>query len=290
MKNDSNKEFLLRTILFNNRLDSYESYLSYAVEHGYILTSFIDYLENPAYDNKKIMILRHDIDRSVEVARLMFLIEKRHRAKATYYFRWDTFDKQFIDELISAGFEVGLHYETLSAYCTKNSIQVVDKEILSICKEQLKREIQLFNEKTGAKIKTVCSHGSPENRQLHVSNNVLLEDENYKDFDIKCEAYDRSFYTKVDVHIMDADILNNYGFAYHSNPTKSIKDGKKLIVFLSHPAHWKLNHLQRMIRLVKFTLGMYTTNTTRVFKRIDISGLRDTKQEFASESVINLGN
>lgn len=275
MKNDSNKKFLIHSILFNNRLNWYDYYLRYAIAHGYILTSFIDYLENTEYEDKKVMILRHDVDWSVKNARLMSAIEKTHNVKAAYYFRWATFDKQFIHELADAGFEVGFHYETLGAYCAENDIHVVNKEVIIVCKEKLKMEIQRFNYKAGLRIKTVCAHGLAKNKELRVSNNVLLENENYTNFGIKCAAYDRGFYSKVDIHIMDKDILNNYGFAYENNPIESIKDGKKLIVFLSHPVHWKLSLSQRMKRMIKLMLGKYTTNTKRVFERIDVAGLQD---------------
>ena len=279
MKNDSNKKFLLYTLLFNNRLDWYDFYLRYAITQGYTLTSFIDYLENPAYANKKVMILRHDIDRSVKNARLMFSIEKKHNVRATYYFRWSTFDKEFIEQLVESGFEVGLHYETLGTYCTQNNIRIVDNEVIRVCKERLKNEIQIFNRDAGVHIKTVCAHGSSINRQLCVTNNVLLENEDYQNFDIKCAAYDKDFYNKVDAHIMDTNLLNNFGFSYKHNPIQSIKDGNKLIVFLSHPAHWNLKMSQRIKMLIKLILGQYTTNTTRVFQRINLAGLASNKSK-----------
>jgi hypothetical protein len=220
----------------------------------------------------------------------MFTIEKKYKVKATYYFRWVTFDEEFIDQLINSDFEVGLHYETLSAYCTQNNIQSVDKEVISLCQERLKHEIKIFSGKVGVKVKTVSSHGTSKNKELGISNNVLLESANYEDFDISCAAYDRKLYCKVKAHIMDADILENFGFSYPERPLSCIEEGKSVIVFLSHPVYWYYNPLRRAKRLIKFLMGRYTTSTARKFKRIDISGLRDTKQEFASESVINLGN
>ena len=272
MKNDSGRSFLLSTILLNSRLKWYEYYILCAIAHGYTLTSFIDYLENPAFEKRKVMILRHDIDQSVKNARLLFSIEKNHNAKATYYFRWKTFDKQLIDELVKSGFEVGLHYETLGAYCAENDIRIVNNAVINICKKKLKNEIQDFNRLAGLHIKTVCAHGSSINRQLGVTNNVLLENEDYRKFHIKCAAYDKEFYSKADAHIMDTNLLHNNGFAYKQNPIQSIKEGRKLIVFLSHPRHWHLEFSQRTKMLIKFILGQYTSNTTRVFQRINLEG------------------
>jgi hypothetical protein len=171
------------------------------------------------------------------------------------------------------GFEVGLHYETLGKYCDDNNVDKVTDELLIKCTEMLKQEITDFKKVTGIQIKTAASHGHNKNIQLGTSNNILFEGQEYSKFGIISEAYDREFYEKhVTTHIMDNNILYNYGFSYSANPIESILNGDKVIVLLAHPEHWKYSLKLRIIMLVKIFLGRYTRGSNRVFKRISIKG------------------
>ncbi|MGI6776580.1 MAG: hypothetical protein ACOX7R_00700 [Acetivibrionales bacterium] len=271
---DKGLYFLLEQVLIGGRLDYYELYIKLALEKGYIITSYIDYLENYRGTGRKVMILRHDIDSFSKCSRQMFDIERSYGVKSTWYFRWCTLDKQLIADMVKDGFEVGLHYETLAEYCTATGVNRVTWEDIKKCREILKKEIRLFKEITGIDIKTAASHGHRRNSELQVSNNVLLESQDYRDYGIVSEAYDREFYEKyVDVHIMDTNVLNNYGFAYRTNPIECIMDGQKLIVFLAHPDNWESSFFLSVKMLIKLIIGRYSTNKCREFKRIDIRGL-----------------
>lgn len=260
--------FLLKVIIFNNRLKYYEAYLRLAKEKGYNIVSYIEYLEKYKDSSSNVLILRHDIDNHTFNVRSMFEIEKSVNAKASYYFRWNTFDKQLMQEIHNAGFEVGLHYETLGKYCDENNINKVDEEVINRCKELLKEEIKLFKERSEIDIKTTANHGHPKNCELRISNNVLLEDQNYEEFGIVSETYDKDFYRTVTTHIMDTDISINCGFAYASNPIESILNNDKVIVFLSHPEHWRFSVSKKIKLLMKFLLFKFTTTTKRNFIRI----------------------
>lgn len=236
---DIGKDYLREIINSNDRLNYYDLYIKLAKEKGYIITSYVDYITNYKDTDKKILILRHDIDAPSEATRYMFEIEKKNNVKATYYFRWATFDKELIDELSKQGFEVSLHYETIANYYIKNGKHNISKDDIIKCREILKSEIKTFKEKSGVNIQTISSHGNPINKAIGIPNNVLLIGENYKDYGIISETYNNDiikYYIKS--YICDADILNKYGFSYDSNPIDSIMNGKSVIEFLSHPNHW----------------------------------------------------
>ncbi|MBU5300320.1 hypothetical protein KQI45_09545 [Clostridium sporogenes] len=270
---DTGISFIFKNIFLNNRFDYYDYYIKLAKERGYVVTSFIDYLENYKGTSKKVLILRHDIDWNSINTKLMFEIEKNNNVKATYYFRWCTMDYDIIKEMNESGFEVGLHYETLATYCLENNITELSDDTIKVCREKLKDEIRKFKNNTNVDMKTMANHGHPKNVELGASNNILLENEVYKDYGIICEAYDKEFYKDVITHIMDNDVMYNFGFSYKSNPIDAINNNDKLIVFLAHPHHWKFNLKNRIKIIIKLIIGRYTTQTNREFKRIEDKGV-----------------
>ena len=267
---DTGIKYLFSTILRNNRLCYFEAYILNAINNNYVVTSFIDFLEDEKkYSGRKVLILRHDVDISPAYARRMYEIEKKIGVKSTYYFRWSTFDYEFIQELNQNGYEVGFHYETIASYCEEKGITHVDGNILKECRQRLKDEIAEFNKKANLKIKTIASHGHPKNILLKVSNNVLLSDRDYEAFGITSEAYDEVFYRNcVQSHIADCDILTNYGFIYDTNPMREISAGKTVIVFSAHPVHWYYEPKKQLINLIRLILGKYTTAPNKEFIRI----------------------
>lgn len=243
---DVGDDFMNDMIKYNNRLDYYDLYIKLAKEKGYIVTSYIDYLTNYKDTDKKVLILRHDIDVADDATQKMIDIEKNNNVKATYYFRWETFDKALIKEVESAGFEVGLHYETIATYCIKNKKYKIDNTDLAKCRELLKEEIKQFKEKSGIDIKTIASHGNPVNKKINIPNCVLLKGQKYKDFGIVSETYDDDILNNyVKSYICDGEIVNNFGYSYDTNPIDSIMKGDKVIEFLSHPNHWNYNVYER---------------------------------------------
>lgn len=177
MKNrvDTGISFIFKNIFLNNRFDYYDYYIKLAKEKGYIVTSFIDYLQNYKKTDNKVLILRHDVDSNTINTKLMFEIEKSNNVKATYYFRWCTINYDIIKKMNELGFEVGLHYETLASYCVENNINELSDDIIKTCRKELKEEIKEFKNNTNIDIKTIANHGHPKNVELGASNNILLE-------------------------------------------------------------------------------------------------------------------
>lgn len=236
---DTGRNFLNQIIIFNNRMDYYDLYIRLAKAKGYVVTSYVDYLTKYKDTNKKVLILRHDIDKISNGTHMMFDIERKNHVKATYYFRWSTYDPKLIKEIYDQGFEVGLHYETIATYCIKNRKNRVTTQDIQKCKAILKDEIKEFRNISGIDIKTISAHGTPVNKAVGVLNNVLVDEQSYKDYGIVGEAYDKDIIKNyVRSYICDNYILFKYGFLYKANPIDSILKNAKVIEFLSHPHHW----------------------------------------------------
>lgn len=267
---DTGALFIFKTILFNNRLSVYEKYLRLAMHRGYKLISMQEFWNSKESPDYKF-VLRHDVDSlPLKSVRRMFSIEKKLGAHATYYFRHSTVDKSLVKKMLDAGFEVGLHFETISDWAEQRNITSSGQVDIEECRRILKKEIAEFKKEYNPNMVSICSHGAPINTKLHLSNNVLLEGQNYKDFEIEFEAYDADLYENyVSYHIMDSNIRNNNGFSYKSNPIDGTNGQKRNIIFLAHPEHWLFSSFKPWAKnLLSFMLGRFTLSTKREFVRI----------------------
>lgn len=154
-------------------LYKYEQFLKVAIDEGYQLTSYLDYLKN---DFEKVLILRHDVDKKPQNSLKTAQLQYQLGVKGTYYFRAvpESFDVKIIQQIAELGHEIGYHYEDLT-----------------ICKGDYQKSIQHFEywlEKLRKyyPVKTVCMHGSPMSKW---DNRKLWDNYNYKDYQIIAEPY-----------------------------------------------------------------------------------------------------
>ena len=264
---DEGKEYVWRTIVRNDRLKMYEKYLELAKQNDYNICSMVEFYETKGVG--KHFILRHDVDHKTPATKKMFMVEQDFGVHSTYYFRKTTINKALMDEMIDAGFEVGFHYETLSDYAKENELNVINDEDIEICRRILKEDIQKFNKIVKQPITSIVSHGDSKNIEIGKSNNVLIEGQNYQDYGIIFEGYDKELYEKyIDVHIMDGSLRFNSGFSYRDNPIDAITSGYKNIIFLSHPNHWYKTPIQWIWNFGMLLVGKYDNHTHAEFRRI----------------------
>ncbi|WGS66037.1 polysaccharide deacetylase family protein [Marinitoga aeolica] len=224
-----------------NHWSLYEKILKLALKNNYNVLSLKEYYNNiEKYKDKKVLLLRHDVDHSPHDALVMFNIEKKYNIKSTYYFRWVTSQEEIIKEIKDAGFEVGLHYETLSSYIKANNLKDINTEHILICKNILEKEIEEFTLLFGG-LNSICSHGAIENRLFKVPNTILVDKTIREKYGI-FEAYDLK--EKFDVYISDNDFTIN-PWKYNTDPITEIKKRTEKIYFLSHPVHWGRNIIKR---------------------------------------------
>ncbi len=174
MKNKPHSAFL-GTVIKNNRLKRYEEYIEYARQNRYDVISLETFFRLPDRRNGNHLVLRHDVDIPGNSTRKMYETEKKVGIRSTYYFRFSTIDKQLIDDMIQDGFDVGLHFETISDYIKETGCSSKEEIDLSLMADRLRADIARFEELTGHKVRSCCSHGAPENVRLGISNNAITE-------------------------------------------------------------------------------------------------------------------
>ena len=94
---------------------TYKNLLLNAIDADYLHTTFEKYLSaGELY--KRIIILRHDVDRYPQNALALAKIEHNLDVKASYYFRFvkESYNDDIIKEIVALGHEIGYHYEDLS--------------------------------------------------------------------------------------------------------------------------------------------------------------------------------
>jgi len=128
---------------------TYISLLNTLLRLGFNFQTFAEFLKKP--ESKKVVILRHDVDRYPINALKLAELENKFNIKATYYFRIipPVFNPEIIKKIKSLGHEIGYHYEDL--YLTKGNIS---EAYISFCKN-LKKIRSYYP------VETICMHGSP---------------------------------------------------------------------------------------------------------------------------------
>jgi len=134
-------------------MKQYRDFLESAKLGKFSIHSFEEYADGQIDQEKANLFIRHDVDISLSRTLKMAAIEKELGVSSTYFFRMHaeryTFEQAIpiIKKLSDEGFEIGLHYETLSiAKGDKDkALEIFEKEI------QRLREI--------APISVVAAHG-----------------------------------------------------------------------------------------------------------------------------------
>lgn len=154
--------------------ETYDRLLEAAVENGFEVLTVADYLA-AADPPERYLILRHDVDRKVDIARSMARLEARHDLRSTYYFRTSTFEPDLVEEVAGLGHEVGYHYEDLAH---------VGGDV-DAAHERFARNLEAF--RMHAEVRTACSHGSPLSPHLNLD---MWDDERPPErYDLLGEAY-----------------------------------------------------------------------------------------------------
>jgi len=156
-----NKSKILKHCNFS--LDHYFEVLI-SLKKEYMIGSVGDYEELKKF--RKFLILRHDVDFSLEYALKLAKKEKQWGIKSTYFILihgeyYNPFDKKntkIIRQISNLGHEIGLHYDT--SFFPKSS----KKEI-----ELIINEIKMLETITDTKITSVSQHIPSETREIFVN-------------------------------------------------------------------------------------------------------------------------
>lgn len=257
----------------NNRLREYERILTEARNNNYELISLADFVNNNFDKNKKILILRHDVDHKSFGTKLMFELEKKFNAHSSFYFRNSTIDKNLMQDIEAYGSEASLHFETIADFVKKHKIktknELYNTNFVDQCLQELKDNLIYFRKTLKLPCITIASHGEYENMLVKTPNNFLTENTNsYEYLGISLEAYNKEFIeNNVTCYISDCPIEHNNGYRYGITPIEAINGGGECICFLSHPNHWHYSPYKRLRKIVK-TILKKPTYKKEVFTRI----------------------
>ena len=115
--------------------EHYESTLMEYLDAGYFVGGFREIIQNP--DKEKFMILRHDIDTSLDIAFKIAEIDHRCGIKSSFFIRvhatgYNPFslpNYKILQQILQMGHEIGLHVEpSLPRALNQNSLEFCDRQ------------------------------------------------------------------------------------------------------------------------------------------------------------------
>jgi hypothetical protein len=177
---------LTRT-LSRARWDEYRSLLEDALGAGYEVVTVETWAErDPGSDRGRVLVLRHDVDRSPGAALQPAAIARDLGVPSSWYLRWCTSDPDVVAALREAGGHVGFHYETLTRLSLRDPAWArPSPERLAAARDVLRAEIECWRALFGP-LDSICPHG--DTRVPGVSNAVLLRGHRPDDVGVRVDA------------------------------------------------------------------------------------------------------
>lgn len=145
------------------------------LESGYLMITYAEYVTGK-FDNKRYVIVRHDVDAKPERALKIAELEHRFGIRGSYYIRnkRSVYRKEIISNIARLGHEIGYHYEDLSINKGNYSAAICSFKLF------------LNDLRTIYPVTTICMHGSPMSRY---DNRELWNIFDYRIFGIHAELY-----------------------------------------------------------------------------------------------------
>lgn len=216
----------------------------------YALVNVYQYLTN--HSDRKVAVIRHDVDRKPENARAVARLEHSLGICSTYYFRYPaTFVPEIIKEICDLGHEVGYHYEALAK--TKGDYE----KAIALFTRELAEFREIYD------VRTICMHGSPLSRY---DNRDLWKSYDLREFELVGEAY-LSMYDKGLVYFTDTgrswggkhsirDMMPGVDGAVSVETTDDlvrwIESGEAEGFYLTmHPERWAVSRMEWAIAYVR---------------------------------------
>lgn len=257
------KERLKKDYFGGKLYKQYEAVLQKGVLCGYSFVTLKDF--DPS--GTKQIILRHDIDSDIAIAKKMFAIEQSLNIRSTYYFRLRTYNKRFIDRLKKYGCEVSYHFEEIATYAYKHNLN--DNEEIYSAFDNIgaifEKNLEVFRKKIGCDCDTVASHGDFVNRTTGIINNELLTKKIREACGIYREAYDDDLMANAKYCSDGTDKFNLLcDFSEAEN-----------YYLLVHPRNWGSRFIvrlgmdtRRLFAGIKYKLGCKFHNVFRLLREI----------------------
>jgi hypothetical protein len=222
----------LSRTLSRARWEEFEALLRAALEHGYAVRPLEDWLDDPGDD--PTLILRHDVDQDPRSVLRMAEIEERLGVRSTWYFRWRTAHPVVIDTLRERGFQVGLHYETLTRWALHAGSREPTDGDLERCRAVLRDEIAQFGRLHG-RIRSICPHG--DSRVPGLSNAALVAQQDLADFGVEWDGNEGLRGRRLGFWLTDRSAPEG-GWKDRQEPGALLEERVSPILCLTHPNNW----------------------------------------------------
>jgi hypothetical protein len=236
-----------------SRWDEYRRFLESAREHDYRLVPLEEWVRDRSegLDGERVMIMRHDVDQHPRSALTMAEIESDLGIRSSWYFRWRTAHPAVVTALREQGFEVGLHYETLTRKALEEGGDEPEgDEALAESRAQLREEIAAF-ERIFGPIRSVVPHG--DSRVPGVRNAELLRGEDCSAYGIEFDGNEAMRGRGIAFWLTDRT-AGEGGWKDATDPEELLASGASPILCLTHPNNWSSGPALWLDRLLRGAL------------------------------------
>jgi hypothetical protein len=226
----------LSRTLSRARWPEYRSFLQSARRHGYSLVSLETWVSESVDDaGGPVLILRHDIDQHPRSALAMARPEMELGARSSWYFRWRTAHPAVVAALKDAGFDVGLHYETLTRKALERGVTESPGEaLIEESRRCLREEIAAFQRRFGP-IRSAVPHG--DSRVPAVRNSDLLHGEVWADYGIEFDGNQAMQGRGLGFWLTDRSAAEGH-WKDRIIPEELFAAGTTPILCVTHPNNW----------------------------------------------------
>ena len=226
-----------------DRIESYDELIGIALQKGFSILShsqFYELVKNNAWGNKKILMIRQDVDSDPLYCLKWLEIEKKYGIHTSYYFRKETIDVHVMKAIMEYGSDCGYHYEELATFAKKHKIKDQEKIKASFgqIRSEFKKNLAEIEHSLGSKLRFASSHGDFANRKLNIPNHAFIDHEFLAENGLQFEAYDDVFVKNYSINIMDSG-----GPRFYCGEISQLEalDRFPIVHLLMHPKNWRSN-------------------------------------------------
>jgi hypothetical protein len=219
-----------------SRWPEFGRFLRAAQENGYRIVSLEDWVsDGQPIEGEPTLILRHDVDQHPRSALRMAAIESKLGLRSSWYFRWRTAHPAVVHSLKEDGFQVGLHYETMSRVALERGLHgEPTDELIESCRGQLRSELATFERLFGP-CRSAVPHG--DSRVPEVHNALLLKGEDCSEYGIEYDGNEVMRGHDLALWLTDR-IAAEGGWMEGIDPLEMLASRASPILTVTHPNNW----------------------------------------------------
>ncbi|HSD24088.1 MAG TPA: hypothetical protein VLB79_07155 [Solirubrobacterales bacterium] len=219
-----------------SRWAEYERFLRSAQENGYRILSLEDWVSaGRPVEGEPTLILRHDVDQHPRSALRMAAIEKELGVRSSWYFRWRTAHPAVVEKVKRDGFQVGLHYETMSRIALQRDLhEEPSEELIESCREVLRSELAAFEGLFGP-CHVAVPHGDSRIPEVH--NALLLKGQDCSEYGIDYDGNEVMRGHDLGLWLTDR-IASEGGWMEGIDPLEKLAERASPILTVTHPNNW----------------------------------------------------